>query len=78
MASEFNSPEIFFKFYSPTDCSKCRIGLPDSSYNPTINQLFALTPNYLTSNPQFQMNVIKTIYYPNNTIAFKIGKVLKK
>lgn len=78
MTPEFNAPEIFFKFYSPTDCSKCRIGLPDSSYNPTLNQLFALTPNYLMSNPQFQMNVIKTIYYPNNTIAFKIGKVIKR
>jgi len=75
MAPEFNSPEIFFKFYAPNDCNKCRIGLPDTNYNPLIKQLFAVTPKYLHERPYIKFKTQKTIYYPNGTIAFQIGEI---
>lgn len=78
MIPEFNAPEIFFKFYSPNNCSKCRLGNPKDNYNPNIKQLFAVTPSFLATNPNIEFGTLKTVYYPNNTIALKIGKVIKK
>lgn len=77
MAPEFNAPEIFFKFYAPNNCLKCKIGLPQNMYNSNIKQLFAITPSYLQNNPSINFLTLKTIYYPNNNIAFIIGKVVK-
>lgn len=76
MAPEFNVPEIFFKFYAPNDCQKCLVGLPDTNRNPELKQLFAVTPDYLLKS-QISFKTIKTIYYPNNAIAFQIGKVVQ-
>lgn len=76
MAPEFNAPEIFFKFYAPNDCQKCLVGLPSTNYNPKLKQLFAVTPDYLSKYP-IDFKTLKTIYYPNNDIAFQIGEVLK-
>lgn len=77
MAPEFNAPEIFFKFYAPNDCKKCRVGLPENFYNPHRKQLFAVTPTYLQNNLAYRFEVIKTIFYPNNTIAFQIGEIVQ-
>jgi 4-amino-4-deoxy-L-arabinose transferase-like glycosyltransferase len=77
IAPEFNSPEIFFKFYAPKSCLKCSVGLPDTSYNPLLKQLFAITPSYLQSHQDLKFNTLKTIYYPNQSIAFKIGEVVQ-
>jgi len=77
MAPEFNAPDIFFKFYAPNDCNKCRVGLPDSNYNPSAKQLFAVTPTYLREHPFIRIKTQKTIYNPNGTIAFQIGEIIK-
>lgn len=77
MAPEFNAPEIFFKFYAPNNCFKCKIGLPSNDYNPNLNQLFAVTPDYFNKNPTIKLNVQKYIYYPNNNIAFMIGSITR-
>ena len=77
MAPEFNAPEIFFKFYAPNDCKKCMVGLPDTNYDPNIKQLFAVTSNYLSKNPGYKLNTKKIIYYPNGSIAFRIGEIVK-
>jgi 4-amino-4-deoxy-L-arabinose transferase-like glycosyltransferase len=77
MAPEFNSPEIFFKFYAPNDCHKCVIGAPSTNSHTSLRQLFAVTPNYLQNNPHLRFNVLKTIYYPNRSIAFEIGEVVQ-
>ncbi len=75
MIPEFNNPHIFFKFYAPTGCSKCRLGTPSESYNPNIRQLFAVTPMYLEQNPQIRFSPKKTIYYPGHIKAFIIGEI---
>lgn len=77
MIPEFNAPYIFFKFYAPNDCLKCKIGVPSDSFNPNRKQLFAITDNYLKANPQFNFLTQKIIYYPNKTIAFKIGEIVQ-
>ena len=74
MAPEFNAPEIFFKFYAPNDCKKCKIGTPDTIGNSNLKQLFAVTPTYI-NNHLTKFLIKKTIYYPNKTIAFQIGEV---
>ncbi len=71
----FNAPEIFFKFYAPTDCQKCKLGTPDTLLNPQRKQLFAITPDYLTEHSQFHFSIKKIIYYPDGEIAFMIGEV---
>ena len=77
MSPEFNAPEIFIKFYAPHDCNNCFIGTPNTLYNPKTKQLFALTPSYLASHPQYRFQDIKNIIYPNKTIAFEIGKIVQ-
>jgi len=77
MQPEFNSAEIFFKFYAPNNCAKCRTGTPDYSFDPTHRQLFAVTPLYLQQHPEFTLQVQKQVLYPNGTIAFLIGEVTK-
>lgn len=77
MAPEFNAPDIFFKFYAPNNCSKCRIGLSDTNYNPSVKQLFAVTPTYLREHPSIRFKRKKTIYQPNGTIAFQIGEIVR-
>jgi len=71
----FNGPDIFFKFYAPNNCSKCRLGVPDNMLDRRRKQLFALTPDYLLKNPGFHFKTKKTIYYPNGSIAFVLGEI---
>lgn len=77
MAPEFNAPEIFFKFYSPNNCIKCKVGLPDQSYNPNLKQLFAVTSYYLNNHQEFRLSIQKNIFYPNGTIAFQVGEIVQ-
>lgn len=78
MAPEFNAPDIFFKFYAPNGgCEKCIVGLPNTSYSPNLNQLFAVTPGYILEHPQYQITEKERIIYPNGSIAFIIGEVVK-
>lgn len=77
MIGEFNAPETFFRFYSPKDCYKCKIGSPETHYNPQVRQIFAVSPNYLSTHDT-KLEILKTIYYPNNNVAFEIGKVIKR
>jgi len=77
MAPEFNAPEIFFKFYEPKDCLKCKVGLPDTNLDFSLKQLFAVTPNYLQIHSSYNLKILKTIYYPNGKIAFLIGEIVQ-
>ncbi len=77
MAPEFNAPGIFFKFYSPNNCMKCKVGLPDQSYKPNLKQLFAVTPYYLNNHQEIRLSIQKNIFYPNGTIAFRIGEIVQ-
>lgn len=73
MSSNFNAGEIFFKFYYPEGCIKCRIG-NITNYNPTKKQIFALSPHEIEN---FTFKTQKVIYYPNGEIAFLIGEIVK-
>ena len=69
---EFNAPYIFFRFYAPDDCAKCRIGNTDA-YDPRRRQLFALRPQNLK--PAFRYETKETLRYPDGEVAFQIVEV---
>lgn len=75
MAPVFNAPDIFFKFYAPHTCVKCKVGLPDNTYIKGRRQLFAITPEYLQSHPQFSYKQIRTLYYPNRGVSFILVEI---
>lgn len=83
MSGEFNAGHIFLSFYDPHNTceSKCKMGdflREPHIYNPSKRQLFSLSPDYL-SKSKFAKDFLvkKTIYYPNGTIAFQIGEIVK-
>lgn len=76
MEPAFNGPDIFFKFYAPEGCPKCKLGTPDISLNKTKRQLFAVTPTFLGAHPEIKFEAQKILYYPNGTPAFIIGEVV--
>jgi 4-amino-4-deoxy-L-arabinose transferase-like glycosyltransferase len=71
----FNSPNIFIKFYDPTNLchNKCQICSPESL--EFQRQLFAITPDSYAklSLVSKKFEIVKTIKYPNLTPAFYIG-----
>ena len=69
---EFNAPYIFFRFYAPDDCAKCRIGNTDA-YDPRRRQLFALRPHNLS--PSYRYDIKKTLHYPDGEVAFEIVEI---
>lgn len=75
MIPGFNAPHIFFSFYAPTGCSKCRLGTPHESYNPTLKQVFAVSPQYLADHPAIKLHIDEIVYYPNMMPAFVIGEI---
>jgi 4-amino-4-deoxy-L-arabinose transferase-like glycosyltransferase len=77
MSSAFNGPEIFLKFYAPDDCGNCALGGLDA-YNPDKKQLFAVTPEDIQKNPQFDYKPLHVIYYPDGKEAFIITTVTLK
>lgn len=83
MSGEFNGSHIFLNFYDPENiCSgKCQTGdfLREASvYQSDRTQLFSLSPAYLNqSEYRERFKVIKTIFYPDQTVAFKIGVIVQ-
>lgn len=75
MIGEFNAPYIFFKFYAPNGCEKCKLGVPHEVYYSGRRQLFAVSPTYLEQHPEISFVTKKTIYYPNKKPAFFLGEV---
>lgn len=77
MAGNFNSPEIFLKFYDPGKiCKNCKIGGLDS-FDADKKQLFALTSKEtLEFKKRANIEVKEIINYPNGKIAFVIFKPL--
>jgi hypothetical protein len=74
LMGNFNSPEIFPKFYDPENScqSKCIIGNL-SFYDPTKKQLFAIGSDLIAKTPpNFLLQKLETIYYPNHEPAFFI------
>jgi hypothetical protein len=78
MVQAFNGANIFFKFYAPTGCQKCKLGLPENYYDKGRRQLFAVPASYLLSDSKFHYKPIKTIYYPNGKEAFVITEVTQR
>lgn len=69
MAPEFNAPGIFFSFYAPDECAKCKVGLPDDAFRAGRRQLFAIPPTYTSkSSPLFK--TVQTVRYPDGSVAF--------
>ncbi|OGK41142.1 hypothetical protein A3A74_02255 [Candidatus Roizmanbacteria bacterium RIFCSPLOWO2_01_FULL_35_13] len=77
MTPEFYFPEIFFKFYAPNNCSKCKVGLPDKYFNQRRKQLYALTPFYLKNRTEFNYKPVKIIYYPDGQEAYILTELKK-
>ncbi|MDP3941771.1 MAG: glycosyltransferase family 39 protein [bacterium] len=83
MSGEFNGGEAFITFYDPTNTceGKCKIGdfmREPSIFFPNRKQLFSLSPEYLSLTPLGKRFLVKkTIYYPNGTVAFKIGVIVQ-
>jgi len=68
-----NGAEIFLPFYdSKKICTKCKFGGP-VNYDSSRKQIFADEPSKLEEyNRITQFNTIKTLLYPNGTVAFYI------
>ena len=83
MSGEFNGATIFPKFYDPTNIcqNKCKIGdfmRNPEIYDPSRRQLFSLSPDYLDrSGYEQKFQTKKFIFYPNGTVAFKIGVIVQ-
>lgn len=82
MSGEYNSGEIFPKFYDPTNiCKRCKMGdfkRQPEIYNPARKQLFALSPAYVEESPLGRrFKTLHLVYYPNGTVAFKIGEIVQ-
>jgi len=75
ISGAFNSPYIFIKFYSPSDCQRCQVGgLEKLDY--ARRQLFALRPEEIKLDYS-RINIHKIINYPNEDIAFIIFDLKK-
>lgn len=72
LLGNFNSPEIFIKFYDPENLcqNRCQIGGMEK-LNLNKRQLYAISITRLREIPNsLQTKVQKIIYYPNKTPAF--------
>lgn len=77
---DFNAPNIFVKFYDPTNkCqNKCKIVDP-GFYDPAKRQLFAVSKEKLAEVPPHLTFAEKwVLYYPNNVPSFYIGELREK
>ncbi|MCX6791728.1 MAG: glycosyltransferase family 39 protein [Candidatus Gottesmanbacteria bacterium] len=74
LIGEFNAPEIFLKFYDPTNIcqNKCRIaGVND--IHEDRSQLIAISPQSWQQVPNLMLTVQKVIPYPNGQPAYYIA-----
>ena len=77
LMGNFNSPEIFIKFYDPENSchSRCQIGGLEK-LDQNKKQLYAIGADRLNEIPgHLALLVIKKIYYPNKSPAFLIGEI---
>ncbi len=72
MDRKFNSPRMFFSFYAPDDCAKCRIGNTED-YDPSRRQIFALRPENMPDT--FTYHTLDVIDYPNGDPAFYLVEI---
>ncbi|PJE69227.1 hypothetical protein COU96_00860 [Candidatus Shapirobacteria bacterium CG10_big_fil_rev_8_21_14_0_10_38_14] len=80
LMGDFNSPEIFIKFYDPENIcqGRCQTGGMEK-VNLNKRQLYAISITRLREIPNsFQTNIQKTIYYPNKTPAFLLIEIQKQ
>jgi hypothetical protein len=81
MSGEYNAGQIFLVFYDPENkcLSKCKMGdfyTQPNIINTNKKQIFAISPAYLEkSKIKNRFIVKKTIYYPNNHVAFFMGEI---
>lgn len=73
LIGDFNSPNIFLKFYDPTNrCNnRCKIGSL-SDITPYKNQLIAISAQALSISTHEELQIIHIIQYPNGTPAYYI------
>jgi len=73
---EFNSPDIFIKFYDPTNqCqNKCKIASLND-INIQRKQLIALSPSAWQQTPSLHLSIQKVIHYPSGEPAYYIGTI---
>jgi 4-amino-4-deoxy-L-arabinose transferase-like glycosyltransferase len=76
MDGDFNSPEIFFRFYAGDACRKCVIGGLDR-YNPNKRQLFALRPENVDA-AHYAYRVLDSLSYPDGSPSFLFIEVLNR
>ncbi len=69
---EFNSADIFLKFYAPDGCDGCVSG-GMNLLDRTRRQLFALKPEHITAGVEYE--VLGVVDYPNGQRAFVIFEV---
>lgn len=72
MDGEFNSPQIYYPFYSPDDCKKCIIGGTDK-YDPAKRQLFALRPKNMI--PGFDYEIHDSVKTPDGNAEFYLLEI---
>jgi 4-amino-4-deoxy-L-arabinose transferase-like glycosyltransferase len=74
---EFNSPEIFFKFYAADGLCAKRCSLGDfSRYDPNKRQLFAATPAMVAGmKALYNLTHQSSVRYPNGNPAFLLTTI---
>ncbi|TSC87381.1 MAG: PMT family glycosyltransferase, 4-amino-4-deoxy-L-arabinose transferase [Microgenomates group bacterium Gr01-1014_7] len=79
LGTSFNAPEIFIKFYDPTNIckNKCQVGDFDR-FDTNQKQLFAFSSDHLVKTKRFNIAIKQTIYYPNGQPAFYIAELERK
>lgn len=79
LMGNFNSPEIFVKFYDPENVcqDRCQIGGVERFGNDR-KQLFAVGADRMNEIDAYNLLPREIIYYPNNTPAFYIGELRRK
>lgn len=68
----FNAADIFFRFYEPQGCPKCRIGTWDR-HDPALRQLYAIRSESLS--PAHNFDLLNVLRSANGQVAFVIGEI---
>lgn len=71
MEGAANAPDIFLKFYDvDKTCTKCSLGIPQERFTTQKRQLFAVTPQTLSTFTAAPLEKKDVLYYPDKTVAF--------